>query len=371
MQKVFLQKNLNRLKKQLSGYSADSIFVVSGGKSFSLSGSKDFVDTLLEASNYTNFSDFNPNPQIQDLERGIELFKQKDYQLIIAIGGGSVMDMAKLISVLSHQKDDIKEIVSGNLALNDRKTNVLAIPTTAGSGAESTAFSVLYIDKIKYSVASHFILPDCVYLSAEFSMSSSKYLSACSGLDAFSQAIESMWSVNANKASEKYASKAISLVWKNLAAAVNVNDKEAKEEMQKAAFLAGKAINITKTTAPHALSYGFTTYYNIPHGHAVVLSLAFFFRYNYKVQTNDCNDHRGAEYVRTQIQKILNLLKIEINDFESTLIKFFTSIGIETDLKKLIPSFDSRLILKSINPDRLNNNPRKIHTKTLQNFLNQ
>ncbi len=371
MQKVFLQKNLNRLKKQLSVYSADSIFVVSGGKSFSLSGSKDFIDKLLGTSLYTNFSDFNPNPQLQDLERGIALFKQKDYKLIIAIGGGSVMDMAKLISVLSHQNEAIKSIVKGNLTLSDRKTNVLAIPTTAGSGAESTAFSVLYIDKIKYSVANHLILPDCVYLSAEFSMSSDKYLSACSGLDAFSQAVESMWSVNANKASEKYASKAIALVWKNLAAAVNSNDKEAKEEMQKAAFLAGKAINITKTTAPHALSYGFTTYYNIPHGHAVVLSLAFFFRYNYEVNTNDCNDYRGAEYVRTQIEKILNLLDIKIDDFENTLYKYLISIGIETDIKKLIPSFDSSLILKSINPDRLNNNPRKIHTETLHNFLTQ
>jgi alcohol dehydrogenase class IV len=281
------------------------------------------------------------------------------------------MDMAKLISVLSHQNEDIKEIVRGNITLINHKTNVLAIPTTAGSGAESTAFSVLYIDKIKYSVANHSILPDCVYLSAEFSMSSSKYLTAYSGLDAFSQAIESMWSVNSNKTSEKYAVKAISLAWRNLATAVNSNDKEAKEEMQKAAFLAGKAINITKTTAPHALSYGFTTYYNIPHGHAVVLSLAFFFRYNYEVQTNDCNDNRGAEYVKLQIEKILNLLNIEINNFENTLYNYLISIGIETDLRKLIPTFDYSLILKSINPDRLNNNPRKIHTETLHNFLNQ
>ena len=371
MQKVFSQKNLNHLKKQISIYPMDQIFVVSGGKSFSLSGSKDFIDKLLGISNYTIFSNFNPNPQIQDLERGIALFKQRKYKLIIAIGGGSVLDMAKLISVLSHQKEHIKNIVQENLTLSKVKTNVLAIPTTAGSGAEATAFSVLYIDKIKYSVASPFILPDYVYLSSEFSMSSSSYLSACSGLDAFSQAIESLWSVNANKTSEKFASKAITLVWKNLATAINSKDRGAKEEMQKAAFLAGKAINITKTTAPHALSYGFTTYYHIPHGHAVAFSLLFFFKYNYEVSEMDCNDKRGTTEIRRRMEKILMLLNTDIDHLDDVFQAFFSSIGIDIDFKKIIHDFDSSLIVKSINLDRLNNNPRKVSVKTLEKFLNQ
>ena len=369
MQKVYYSKDLDSLKNHIGKYDSGKIFVVSGNKSFAASGVKDFIEAGLGLKDYTAYSDFDPNPQIEDLKRGIALFKEKDYDFIIGAGGGSVIDMAKMISLLANQKHEVEDLVSGKYPLVPEKTPLLAIPTTAGAGAEATAFSVIYMNKTKYSVGNRSILPDMVYLSPAFSLSASPYLTAVTGLDAFSQAVEALWSVNANEMSDNFALEAVSLIWENLHQAVHHNEPLAKENMQTAAYLAGKAINITKTTAPHALSYGFTIHYNIPHGHAVALSLPYFFKYNYNVTDKDCNDKRGSEYVITKINMILNLLNTDIKKIDKTLKDFFLTAGINTDISQLINNFNPQLILNSINADRLNNNPRQVSRKAIENFL--
>ncbi len=370
MQELFIENHFDELKSYIESIDKQKIFLVIDKGSYQISGAKKFIEKRLQLSTDAIFSDFNSNPEIKDLEKGIELFKSAKYELIIAIGGGSVLDMAKLISLMSHQTALISSITKGESPIKNTKTELLAIPTTAGTGAEATAFSVLYIGKVKYSVASPYILPDSVYLSSEFSMSAPAYLTASTGLDAFSQAIESLWSVSANEESEAYSLEAIDLVWKNLKKAVLDNDTEAKSKMQEAAFLAGKAINITKTTAPHALSYAFTSYYNIPHGHAVCLSLAFFLEYNYKLSDKDCTDPRGAQHVKQRINKIIKILDVDINDVDATLDPFYESIGINTKISSLIKDFDSKLIVGNVNLERLSNNPRQIDEQTILNFFN-
>lgn len=370
-QEVFYKKQYAELKKTIHNYAANEIFVVRGNHSFKASGADAFLLDLVEKDNYTSFFEFNPNPQLTDLKKGIDLFKQGNFKYIIAIGGGSVLDMAKLISVFAHQSQDIELYVKGDAKLNDLKTPLLAIPTTAGTGAEATHFAVLYINKNKYSVAHTAILPDLVYLSPEFSGAANSYLTACTGLDAFSQAIESIWSVNANAESIKYASEAIKLTWNYLQEAVKINDDEAKLHMQKAAFLAGKAINITKTTAPHALSYAFTSYYNIPHGHAVAISLPFFLEYNHQLTEVDCTDKKGMQEVKNRIQIILDILEASIDNVEEILLRFFLSIGIKINLQELISDFDSNIITNNVNLERLSNNPRKVSTEIIEGFLSR
>ena len=340
-QEVFDENKFSELKTYIDSFDKNNIFIVADSSSYEVSGAKDFIESRIGLLEVPVFSNFNPNPQIEDLKKGIALFKAKKNDLIIAIGGGSVLDMAKLISIMAHQTNSLEAITKGEAAINGLKTELLAIPTTAGTGAEATAFSVLYINKKKYSVASKSILPDKVYLSSDFSMSAPPYLTASTGLDAFSQAIESVWSVNSNNESEKYGLKAIELVWQNLKKAVNENDKIAKQKMQEAAFLAGKAINITKTTAPHALSYGFTSYYNIPHGHAVSLSLPYFLEFNYVVTNSNCTDSRGADEVKNRINKILQILDSDISKVTEDLNNFFESIGINIKISSLINNFDA------------------------------
>jgi len=369
MTQTIIEQPHNNLRKYFTDLNIRKVFVVRGKKSFNTTGADKFINNLLERVEYNSFYDFNTNPQFSDLKKGIELFNSNKYDLIIAIGGGSVLDMAKLISVFAYQSKDIEDIVKGKSKIKNTKTPLIAIPTTAGTGAEATHFAVLYIDKTKYSVAHKLILPDAVYLSPEFTYSAGAYLTACTGLDAFCQAVESAWSVNANNESQDYSFKAIDIIWNNLAKAVNENDKKAKDKLLQAAYLAGKAINITKTTAPHAISYAFTSYYGIPHGHAVALSLPFFFKYNYNVSDTDCTDKRGAGEVKKRIDKILNILNTDIDTVEKTLIQFFDNLGVNTTIGELIENFDKNLIINNVNAERLGNNPRKVTAQTIADLL--
>ncbi|NPD45458.1 MULTISPECIES: phosphonoacetaldehyde reductase [unclassified Lentimicrobium] len=366
MQIVF-KENRAELTELIKVKKYKNIFLVKGGKSYTESGAKKFIEDTFQITD--SFSGFDNNPQIEDLKKGIENFQQKPYDCIIAIGGGSVLDMAKLISVFTHQSHSIEDIILNNSKINNQKTPLLAIPTTSGTGAEATAFSVLYVNKKKYSVASKTMLPNYAYLSSSFSLTANKYLTACTGADAFCQAVESIWSINSNSESQEYALKAIELAWKNLPKAVN-NNAKAKELMLEASFLAGKAINISKTTAPHAISYAFTSYYGIPHGHAVSLSLAYFFEFNCYVSQSNCNDKRGKEEVLNRLKKILSILGSNETTIKNDLNSFFKSIGLENKISILIESFNPELIIENVNIQRLKNNPRNIESKELQNFIN-
>ncbi len=367
-QEIFRHNNIEDLKNIIKKYESKKIFLVVGKASYKKSGAEGFIKSNFDDISEV-FSDFNPNPQISDLKKGISIFKNGDFDLILAIGGGSVLDMAKLISVFAHQDHSIEDILENQALINDIKTPLLAIPTTSGTGAEATAFSVLYVDKVKYSVACNSILPDYVYLSSQFSLTAPAYLTACTGLDAFCQAVESVWSVNSTTESQEYAFKAVELIWNNLKNAVTDNSEIAKTNMLEAAFLAGKAINISKTTAPHAMSYAFTSYYNIPHGHAVSLSLAYFFEFNYGITNEDCNDNRGSDIVKARMSKLLQIMNIDSQNISADLKSFFDSLGVNTHIGSLINDLDSSIITKNVNIERLKNNPRKIDEQIIADFF--
>jgi alcohol dehydrogenase class IV len=367
-QLILKEDNLYELKGIINKYNTSQIFLVTGKTSFIKSGAKDFLKNYFGIDASFAFSDFASNPKIDDLLKGVSLFNQSDYKLVIAVGGGSVLDMAKLISVFARQ-NDIELALLNKIPLQNVKIPLVAIPTTSGSGAEATSFSVLYFDKVKHSISHELLLPDFVFLSPKFTFSSSPYLTAYTGLDAFCQAVESVWSVNSNSESESYAYKAVDIIWNNLKKAVRENNDKAKAELQTAALLAGRAINITKTTAPHALSYAYTSYYELPHGHAVAMSLPFFFEYNYGISDADCLDSRGAENVKARISKLLDILNIESKEIQSSLIAFFLEIGVNINAADIITNFDPEIIINNINLARLKNNPRAINFKVLTEFI--
>ncbi|MEX0983247.1 MAG: phosphonoacetaldehyde reductase [Bacteroidales bacterium] len=368
-QEVFRKDQLDELTGMIRAIGAGKIFVVRGDRSFFASGAEAYVRMLTGGSDADSFHDFDPNPQLEDLTRGVEIFRNGNYDLILAIGGGSVLDMGKLISVFAHQESDITGIVTGKSKVKEIKTPLLAVPTTAGSGAEATKFAVLYIEKQKFSIEHPLVLPDYVYLFSGFTLSASPYLTAYTGLDAFCQAVESAWSVNSNPESEKFALRAIDLVWNHLQQAVDDGSAPAKEKMAEAAYLAGRAINITRTTAPHALSYAFTSYYNIPHGHAVALSLPFFISFNHKVTNDSSTDPRGPGSVKERIEKVLDILKTGTGSAPALLADFFNGIGITMNPYDLIDGFDPQIIIDHVNMERLTNNPRIVTKKDILTFL--
>lgn len=187
--------------------------------------------------------------------------------ILIAVGGGVVLDYAKFIIHFCLKNDLVPPVF-------------IAIPSIAGSGAESTQFAVIYDHKIKRSIADNRLKPSWVFLDASLLHSISAQQKAVSGMDILSQAVESWWSKSSNTYTKVF-SEAAAVSWhKYFENYVNSSDLLCSEKILIASNFAGKAIDFTKTTGPHALSYYLTSYHGIPHGMAVGLLLPVFVLYN-------------------------------------------------------------------------------------------
>jgi alcohol dehydrogenase class IV len=364
--------SLSNLKSIVDRHSANKVLIVTGKNSFSLSGAQVKIKQILCNTEIIVFNDFQSNPRIEDVKKGIQLIKSENPDLIISIGGGSAIDMSKLIRILAPQGGDnyIDFIQNPNTILT-KGIPLVAIPTTFGSGSEATHFAVVYIDKKKYSLAHSFVMPDYSILDAELCYSLPHYASASSGMDALSQAIESYWSVKSTDESKKYSLEAISLINNALYDAV-LGDKKARATMLNAANLAGKAINITTTTAAHAISYPITMRYGVNHGHAVALTLGKFFIINSDVENNKVVDERGDEYLEFIMLQLYKILRCG-NPYEccSSWYSLMKKIGLETKLEKLgvNSAFEVDYIINNINLQRLCNNPVKIDRSILSLIL--
>ena len=225
------------------------------------------VPELLNAPVY---SGYHANPDLADLAKGTDLFRKEGCDGLISIGGGSAMDTAKGIKALlaSGSEDNI----AANLLPEAMTLPHIAIPGTAGSGAEATQFAVLYREGKKLSLSHPDLRPDGVILDAILLETLPAYHKKSCALDALSQGIESYWCTAATDESKVHAFLAVIGVLDNLKAYL-ADDPHAAEEMMDAAYQSGKAIQITRTTAAHAMSYQLTKTYGFAHGHACMLTL--------------------------------------------------------------------------------------------------
>ena len=374
MQQEYVGVNsVQNLEGVLSRHNPNSIFLVTGGASYELSGAKSAVEPLLSGFRITRFSDFEVNPKLTDIERGIDIFREADCDLVIAIGGGSVMDVAKSINVLAANDGKPEDYINKKATIENRGKVLVGIPTTSGSGSEATKFAVIYIDKTKYSLEHELVLPDYAIVDPQLTVSLPKGITASTGMDALSQAVESYWCVNSNDESKDYAREAIKLVMGNLSDAVNNPSEVSREAMARAAHLAGKAINISKTTASHAISYPITSYFSIPHGHAVALTVGQMLVYNSGVSEQDVLDQRGVEYVKNIIDEITALLGAEDPQEASKIIAdLMDEIGLATKLREvgIKAQEDIDIIVRNgFNPDRVKNNPRELTEEALRVIL--
>ena len=269
----------------------------------------------------------------------------------------------------------MEDYITGKLKPEGTNIKRLLIPTTAGTGAEITPFSVVYVDKTKYSLAHPSMSPDYVIMAPELTLTLGKYETASTGCDALAQAIEAFWSVNATEESKGYSKEAIRLALDNLSEAVNKPNLENRTAMLKAAHLAGKAISIAKTTAAHSLSYPFTSYHNIPHGHAVMLTLPYFFEVNQYVNERNIQNKEGFTigYARRTFDELLEMFNVKDGvEAKNVLINLMSEIGLERSLRKLgINQEDLQNIVDNgFNPQRVINNPVKVSEETVWRILN-
>jgi alcohol dehydrogenase class IV len=322
---------------------------------------------MLRTFDAFRFHDFELSPKYEDVQRGIALFREQNCDCVIGVGGGSVMDMAKSVAIFAYQPE----------ALNDRNISkrevpLIAIPTTAGTGSESTHFAVIYIGKEKHSIAQQSMLPDYAILDPEFTLGLPPYITACTGMDALCQGIESFWSVHSTAASRVYSEKGIKLALDNIVKAVNEPDRESRENMLTASHLCGSAINLAFTTAAHAVSYPLTSYFGIAHGHAVALTLPHFILFNGGVNEETCQDSRGLPFVRDRLQELMRILGVrDTSEAAGKLLGIMDAIGLAQRLSDFgIKDRDLSTIVKNgFNPNRVKNNPRTLTADGLETLL--
>ena len=344
-QRVYFASDRQELDRVLSSIidGVKSVFVVHGHGSYVSCGSSDVVAGLCKANHIvlSEFDDFALNPKRTDVDKGIDVFKKARPDLVMAVGGGSVMDMAKLIRHYSREH-----------------VTLVAVPTTAGTGAESTQFAVCYIDGIKHSISDESILPDVAVLYPPFTRDNGRYLTSCTGFDALAQAIEAYWNIHATDESDDYALRAIELIY-DVLPKTTLSDKD-REDLLLGANLAGRAINITRTTVPHALSYTLTSLYGYPHGHAVALTFPFFLRYYMQGGRAIYNGRDYDRYVE-KMKKLSALLGV--GDAPETVMRQYISrLGLGFDAER---DFDDDVVAQGVNLERAGNSPMAINHDVL------
>lgn len=360
------ESSILNLSEIIQNYAPKSILLVRGKKSFESCGAKEaIIQSISSGIKLIEFYDFSENPKVEDLERGLKFLQENPCDLIIGIGGGSVLDMSKLIRFFHSYEGEMTgmEFVRFTTFL----LPLIAIPTTAGTGSETTHFAVLYKNKVKYSVTHNDMQPDIAIVDPSFTYHSPKYLTACTGFDALAQGIEAYWNVNATENSDKYAMRAIKLLWSNLPIAVNTPTKKSRDKVSEGAYWAGRAINITKTTAPHALSYPFTTYYHYPHGHAVALTFPFFICYNFIEEEHFLSEKLVFSNFHKKMEYLYSVLDMkDKHDAYTKLNNYLLNIALMAELPT---NYDPVKILENINIQRLKNNPRSLSNEDIQDLV--
>ena len=328
---------------------------------------KDEIEGLPVEYN-VKFSDFTPNPTYEQVCNGIEMFKTSQCDTILAVGGGSAIDVAKCIklSVLAEEGNAaiIPPLVSKRLVVDGTKIPFIAVPTTAGTGSESTHNAVMYYGGEKQTVTNDSVLPDYAVLESSVLRTLPLYQKKCTMMDALCQGIESWWSVNSTDKSYEYSRSAVQLIMENWRKYILDSDDEAASHIMLAANYAGRAINLAQTTAAHAFSYKITSLYQLPHGHAVAVCLPEIWEYML-ANMDKCIDSRGKEYLADIFLQIAKTMGYASPD---EAIWNFREMMKEMDLNNPI-GYDREneinILSTSVNPIRLGNNPVLLEKSTI------
>ena len=305
------------------------------------------------------FSDFQPNPDYESIVKGVEVFKKNGCDSILAVGGGSAMDVAKCIKLYATMPSG-SDYINQKIEPND--IPFVAIPTTAGTGSEATRYAVIYYKGVKQSITDYSCIPQVVLFDPSVLDTLPDYQRKTTMLDAFCHAVESFWSVNSTDESKAYSKDAIRLILNNMDSYLK-NEYDGNKNMLLAANIAGKAINITQTTAGHAMCYKLTSLYGISHGHAAALCVSELWPYMIE-NTRKCIDSRGKEYLESVFKEIAEAMG-EKSPLDAA-VKFknvVESLGLKAPEIKSEDDFD--VLKKSVNATRLKNNPVSLDEETI------
>ncbi|PLS25051.1 iron-containing alcohol dehydrogenase [Bifidobacterium imperatoris] len=306
------------------------------------------------------FSDFSPNPDVTEVDKAAALIREKHLKFVVAMGGGSAMDLAKSAASIALTNDSIAEYHGTGKAMPQEHLPIIAVPTTAGTGSEVTCVSVLTNRALgkKAPIVSDGFFPSVAIIDPELTYSVPPHVTASTGMDVLSQAIEGYWSKGHQPICDACAIHAAPLVFKYLPIAVaEPNNAEARQKMCEASVIAGLAFTLPKTTSSHACSFPLTNIHGIPHGEACGLTLDWFARINKNAQHG-----RVQEFARAIGFEDVDAMADAIHELK-------VKVGLRTGLKDLNLNAEqiADLVRISRHPN-LYNNPVEITDEMLQDM---
>ncbi|RCX20091.1 alcohol dehydrogenase [Anaerobacterium chartisolvens] len=271
--------------------SLDKIFAGFGLKNGLLVSDPVFVKNGLasKVSDYSRgalievFSDITPNPTVTNVDDCARLIREKNIEFVAALGGGSSLDCAKAACSVCRTPYSVVEFHSGKRKFEKDFIPLIAIPTTSGTGSEVTPVAVLSDPErgVKAPLVSDNFFPMCAIIDAALTLTVPSAITASTGMDVLSHALEGFWSKNHQPICDAMALHSARLVFEYLLPAyLDAGNLEAREKMSEASVMAGLAFGLPKTAGSHACSFPLTSVYHIPHGEACAFTLDAFTRIN-------------------------------------------------------------------------------------------
>jgi len=327
----------------------------------------DLLDTI--AGHLANcetlvFDAVRPNPDIAQVQAAIDFARTRQVEAVIGLGGGSVLDTAKSVALLTRAGCDLRSYLLEERNPAPEPLFTILIPTTAGSGSEVTRWATIWdTDKRqKHSLVLPSLPPRVAIVDPELTLTLPARQTAISGADALAHALEAYWSRNANPASDALAVAAVRRIFEHLIGAYTYPmHLEHRTEMHLASLLAGLAFSQTKTAAAHAISYPLTSHFGIPHGQATGISLPVLLGFNAEVAPD-----RFAPLCRV-------LGAASVPEAQDRLRWLLEQVGLKTRLRDLgIPCHAQPLLAQAtLTSDRLPNNLHPIGPEEIQRLLEE
>jgi alcohol dehydrogenase class IV len=341
------------------GASQDGVLFVTGRRS----SAKPWLSEMLARHGRSSavLEQTESHPGIAAVERLLDAVRGHGPRAVVAVGGGSVVDSAKVVALLARSSLAVADALDG-APLPSEALPLVAIPTTSGSGSEVTSTATLWERDAgrKRSLETPRLFPTLAVVDPALTATLPREPLVSAGLDALVQAIEGAWAVHATSESAAYGLRATALARAALPTARRDADEEARRTLALGSLYAGYAIARSGTTACHALSYPLTLLYGVPHGVACALTLGAVLEYNEGVSPADCRHPQGARHVRGTLTWIRQALRLPTRGPAApTLDGLLRALGCAPLAAR--PEIDPRAVAAAaMGSSRLANNPRVI-----------
>ncbi|MCM3760305.1 iron-containing alcohol dehydrogenase [Alkalihalobacillus oceani] len=318
---------------------------------------------------YDIFDEVEPNPSAEVVQKGVAFLNEHNCDVVLAIGGGSSIDTAKAIAAMATNEGDILDY-EGVGVLPKPTLPLIAVPTTAGTGSEVTASTIVTNKEtlFKTAIISPYLFPKIAILDAELTKHCPQGITAATGMDALTHAIESYTSKTANPISQALAIHAVKLIGQYIQKAYFVGtDMESREKMLVASMIAGYAFSQSRLGNVHAISHSFGGVFNIPHGIANATLLPFVMKYNLPACPAEMKD------IAVALGKdVTGLSDIDAGQLAlEAVIELNHSLGIPDNIKDLGVTLDrlDQLVKDSMRSGNVLINPRLTRDQDIQAII--